>query len=67
MSHTYRQSSITTPEMREKDPTNIYLARNNSYRLPAELIRDNALAASGLLSKTVGGKSVQPYQPRVYG
>ncbi|MBC6998498.1 DUF1553 domain-containing protein [Cytophaga sp. FL35] len=64
MSHTYRQSSITSQEMREKDPTNIYLARTNSYRLPAELIRDNALAASGLLSKTVGGKSVQPYQPK---
>jgi len=63
MSHTYRQSSEATQEIREKDPLNIYLARSNSYRLPAEMIRDNALAASGLLVKTVGGKSVLPYQP----
>ena len=63
MSHTYRQSSKPTPKMQEKDPTNIYLSRNNSYRLPAEMIRDNALAASGLLVQQVGGKSVKPYQP----
>jgi len=63
MSHTYRQSSKTTDLLKEKDPNNIYLARNNSYRLPAEMIRDNALAASGLLVKQVGGKSVKPYQP----
>tara|TARA_R110002049_G_scaffold696_6_gene4464 strand:+ start:246922 stop:250140 length:3219 start_codon:yes stop_codon:yes gene_type:complete len=63
MSHTYRQSSQVTDKMREKDPTNIYLARSNSYRLPAEMIRDNALAASGLLVNHVGGKSVKPYQP----
>lgn len=64
MSHTYRQSSEVLPEMREKDPNNIYLARTNSYRLPAEMIRDNALAASGLLVQQVGGKSVKPYQPK---
>jgi hypothetical protein len=64
MSHTYRQSSEVSPEMREKDPNNIYLARANSYRLPAEMIRDNALAASGLLVQQVGGKSVKPYQPK---
>lgn len=63
MSYTYRQSSEATEEMREKDPLNMYLARSNSYRLPAEMIRDNALAASGLLVHTVGGKSVRPYQP----
>jgi len=63
MSHTYRQSSGSTLEMREKDPMNSFLARSNSYRLPAEMIRDNALAASGLLVQTVGGKSVMPYQP----
>jgi len=63
MSHTYRQSSEPTSQLREKDPTNSYLARSNSYRLPAEMIRDNALAASGLLVQTVGGKSVLPYQP----
>ncbi|MGI9549932.1 MAG: DUF1553 domain-containing protein [Aurantibacter sp.] len=63
MSSTYRQSSTTTKEMREKDPDNRYLARSNSYRLPAEMIRDNALAASGLLVRHVGGESVRPYQP----
>ncbi len=63
MSHTYRQSSDATPEMREKDPKNRFLARSNSYRLPAEMIRDNALAASGLLVEKIGGESVKPYQP----
>ncbi|WP_299536073.1 DUF1553 domain-containing protein [Ulvibacterium sp.] len=63
MSHTYRQSSFMTPELLEKDPKNDYLARSNSYRLPAEIIRDNALAASGLLIPHIGGKSVRPYQP----
>lgn len=63
MSHAYRQSSQASQEMREKDPNNIFLARSNSYRLPAEMIRDNALAASGLLVQQVGGKSVRPYQP----
>jgi len=63
MSHTYRQSSEVSEEMREKDPNNRYLARTNSYRLPAEMIRDNALAASGLLVQQLGGKSVKPYQP----
>lgn len=63
MSHTYRQSSKTSELLKEKDPTNSYLARSNSYRLPAEMIRDNALAASGLLVHHVGGESVKPYQP----
>ena len=63
MSHTYRQSSKVSEELWQNDPENIYLARSNTYRLPAELIRDNALAASGLLVSTVGGKSVKPYQP----
>ena len=63
MSHSYRQSSQVSPKMREKDPNNTYLARSNSYRLPAEMIRDNALAASGLLVQQVGGESVRPYQP----
>lgn len=63
MSHTYRQTSRVSSEMREKDPNNMYLARSNSYRLPAEMIRDNALAASGLLVQLVGGESVKPYQP----
>jgi len=63
MSHTYRQSSETTKESRDKDPSNTYLAHSNSYRLPAEMIRDNALAASGLLVHHLGGESVKPYQP----
>ncbi len=63
MSHTYRQSSKVPREMREKDPKNVFLARSNSYRLPAEMIRDNALAASGLLVQKLGGESVKPYQP----
>ncbi|UWX54260.1 DUF1553 domain-containing protein [Maribacter litopenaei] len=63
MSHTYRQSSKVSEELWQKDPENLYPARSNTYRLPAELIRDNALAASGLLVETVGGKSVKPYQP----
>lgn len=63
MSATYRQSSRATLEERRRDPVNRYLARGPSQRLPAELIRDNALAASGLLVRTIGGPSVKPYQP----
>ncbi|MBX2817907.1 MAG: DUF1553 domain-containing protein [Saprospiraceae bacterium] len=62
-SETYQQSAQITPEHLEIDPDNILLARSPSYRLPAEMIRDNALAASGLLVKRVGGPSVKPYQP----
>ena len=62
-SSTYRQSSVASEVHLSKDPDNIYLARGSSYRLPAEMIRDHALAASGLLSKKVGGESVKPYQP----
>nr|MBI1231258.1 DUF1553 domain-containing protein [Cytophagales bacterium] len=63
MSATYRQSSHTTEELREIDPDNILLAHGPSGRLPGEMIRDNALFASGLLSNKIGGKSVKPYQP----
>ena len=63
LSHTYRQSSKITEKLQNIDPNNVYLARSNSYRLPAEMIRDNALLASGLLVDQVGGKSVKPYQP----
>ena len=63
MSYTYRQASYTSPELRELDPDNIWLARGPSIRLTSEMIRDNALAASGLLNKEVGGESVYPYQP----
>ncbi|MBO0857965.1 MAG: DUF1553 domain-containing protein [Chloracidobacterium sp.] len=62
-SATYRQSSRVTPELLEKDPENRLLARGPRYRLPAETIRDNALAVSGLLNDEIGGRSVLPYQP----
>ncbi|MEN7548937.1 DUF1553 domain-containing protein [Rapidithrix thailandica] len=64
MSATYRQSSMATPELLERDPANYLLARGPGYRMSAEMIRDNALAASGLLVKKVGGPSVKPYQPK---
>ncbi|REJ70331.1 MAG: DUF1553 domain-containing protein [Planctomycetota bacterium] len=63
MSATYRQSSRTTPAKLTADPQNRFLARGPRFRLPAEFIRDNAMAISGLLVKKVGGPSVSPYQP----
>ena len=63
MSSTYKQTSIASVEQLEKDANNIFLSRAPSYRLSAEMIRDNALAASGLLAHKTGGPSVKPYQP----
>jgi hypothetical protein len=63
LSHTYRQSSLSNALALEKDPANVLLSRSSSYRLSAEMIRDNALASSGLLNAKVGGASVKPYQP----
>jgi len=63
MSGTYRQASVQHEDQVKNDPANILLARGPSKRLPAEMIRDNALAASGLLVEQLGGKSVKPYQP----
>ena len=63
MSETYQQSSVVTPDLLEIDPENRYLARGPSFRLPAEMIRDNAMAVSGLLVNKTGGESVYPYQP----
>jgi hypothetical protein len=63
-SATYRQSSKTTEALREKDPENRLLARGPRVRLQAELIRDTALSASGLLNDALGGPSVMPYQPK---
>lgn len=63
MSKTYQQDSKTSMALLEKDPENKLLARGPSSRLSAEMIRDNALMASGLLNKKMGGKSVYPYQP----
>ncbi len=65
LSATYRQDSRVSPQMREKDPENLLLARSPSDRLPAEMIRDNALAVSGLLSSKIGGPSVKPYDLEV--
>lgn len=63
LSATYRQTSRTTPELLEKDPDNILLARGARFRFTAEMIRDNSLAISGLLVRRIGGRSVYPYQP----
>ena len=62
-SATYRQSSRIAPELRERDPNNRLLARGPRLRLPAEIIRDQALAVSGLLVDKLGGPSVKPYHP----
>jgi mono/diheme cytochrome c family protein len=63
MSATYRQLSKATPELMQKDPENRMLARGPRVRLPAEMVRDQALAVSGLLVDKIGGPSVKPYQP----
>ena len=63
MSASYRQSSKITPASLERDPENRLLARGPRFRLPAELIRDQALVASGLLVERIGGPSVRPYMP----
>ena len=63
MSATYRQSTEITPEKIEQDPENRLLARGPRFRMDAEMIRDCALQASGLLVEKIGGPSVRPYQP----
>lgn len=63
-SATYRQSSHARPELTDKDPDNVLLARQSRVRLEAESIRDSALAASGLLNPDIGGPSVHPPQPK---
>ncbi|MGC4052715.1 MAG: DUF1553 domain-containing protein [Paludibaculum sp.] len=63
MSSAYRQEALTTPEKLEKDPENRLLSRGPRYRMEGEMIRDYALAASGLLTPDIGGPSVRPYQP----
>jgi len=62
-SATYRQSSAASPQHLAKDPENRLLGRGARYRLPAEAVRDQALAVSGLLVDRIGGPSVRPYQP----
>jgi hypothetical protein len=63
LSATYRQSAAATPALVARDPENRLLARGPRFRLPAELIRDQALAISGLLEPRIGGPSVFPFQP----
>ena len=63
MSATYRQSAQMTPAKLEKDPENRLLSRAARYRMDGEMVRDYALAATGLLSPQIGGPSVRPYQP----
>jgi hypothetical protein len=66
MSETYRQTSRPRESDQKRDPSNKWLSRQNRFRLDAEMVRDNALAASGLLASKVGGPSVKPYQPAGY-
>jgi hypothetical protein len=63
MSATYRQSARVSPEVSDKDPKNRLLARGPRFRMDSEMLRDTALAASGLLVEKIGGPSVKPYQP----
>jgi hypothetical protein len=63
LSETYKQSSVASASLREIDPENRLLARGPSTRLSAEMMRDNALSAAGLLNPAIGGRSVKPYQP----
>jgi hypothetical protein len=62
-SATFMQVSRVSAELAARDPENRLLARGPRYRLPAEVVRDNALAISGLLVRRIGGRSVKPYQP----
>jgi Protein of unknown function (DUF1553)/Protein of unknown function (DUF1549)/Planctomycete cytochrome C/Concanavalin A-like lectin/glucanases superfamily len=63
LSATYRQSSQASVALRSRDPDNVLLARGPARRLTAEMMRDQALALSGLLIEKLGGPSVKPYQP----
>lgn len=63
MSATYQQSAVTTPEKIDQDPQNRLLAHGPRFRMDGEMVRDYALAASGLLVSKLGGPSVKPYQP----
>jgi hypothetical protein len=65
-SSAYRQSSLVPPGLGARDPENRLFARQSRFRLPAEAIRDNALAVSGLLVRKLHGRPVRPYQPEGY-
>ena len=62
-SNTYRQSSNFRSDLKDKDPRNLLLARQSVFAFEAEIVRDAALSASGLLDRTIGGPSVKPPQP----
>jgi hypothetical protein len=62
-SATYQQSSKARPDLKEKDPLNLFLAKQSRHRVEAEIVRDAALSASGLFSPLIGGPSVRPPQP----
>ncbi|QDU25568.1 Planctomycete cytochrome C [Anatilimnocola aggregata] len=66
MSNTYQQTSTLSAQSREHDPLNNLFTRQNRWRIEAEMVRDNALAISGLLVTKIGGPSVKPYQPAGY-
>ncbi len=66
MSRTYQQTSRSNADFDRRDPTNTWLARQGRFRLDAEMVRDNALAVSGLLSPRIGGPTAKPYQPAGY-
>jgi len=66
MSRTYRLSTAATKDLLREDQNNEYFARQSQKRLPAEMIRDNALLVSGLLVDQLGGESARPYQPEGY-
>ena len=65
-SATYRQSSLSNPDLDKRDPDNRLLARQSRFRIGAESVRDTALEISGLLVKQFGGESVRPYEPEGY-
>ena len=65
-SATYKQTSVARPDLVARDPYNRECARQSAFRVDAELVRDNALAISGLLVAKIGGPSVKPYQPPGY-
>jgi hypothetical protein len=65
-SHTYRQASLSTAQIDERDPENRLLARQNRYRVDAEIVHDIALSVAGLLVDRFGGPSVRPYEPEGY-
>jgi len=67
LSATYRQSAKVTPSLQAKDPRNRLLAHGPQQRLTAEMVRDQALVASGLFAPMIGGAPVMPPQPKSVG